>query len=73
MALTRSFKDTVKERAARDDPEFPKGSVECMLADDIETGKSILKDYINATVGMGVCGPFGNTATGRFSGSCGVE
>lgn len=55
MALTRSFKGTIKERAARD-PEFResllKESVECLLSGDIETGKSILRDYINATVGF---------------------
>ena len=55
MALTRNFKDTIKERAVRD-PEFREGllreSVECMLSGDIETGKSILRDYINATIGF---------------------
>lgn len=55
MALTRSFKDTVKERATRD-AEFRKSlleeSVECLLGGDIETGKSILRHYINATVGF---------------------
>ena len=27
-------------------------SVECMLAGDVDTGKSILRDYINATIGF---------------------
>ena len=26
--------------------------IDCLLADDIETGKSVLRDYINATVGF---------------------
>jgi hypothetical protein len=26
--------------------------VECLLAGDLETGKSILRDYINATIGF---------------------
>ena len=55
MALTRSFKDTIRKRAARD-PEFRESllreSVECMLASDVDTGKSILRDYINATIGF---------------------
>ena len=55
MALTRSFKDTIRKRAARD-PEFRESllreSVECMLAGDVDTGKSILRDYINATIGF---------------------
>jgi DNA-binding phage protein len=55
MALTRSFKDTIQTRAARD-PAFREGllreSVECMLAGDVGAGKSILRDYINATIGF---------------------
>jgi DNA-binding phage protein len=55
MALTREFKETVKERAARD-PAFReallKESVELLLAGDLETGKAVLRDYINATVGF---------------------
>jgi DNA-binding phage protein len=55
MALTREFKETVKERAARD-PAFReallKEAVELLLAGDLETGKVVLRDYINATVGF---------------------
>lgn len=55
MATTRNFKDTVQARALQD-KEFRQGllteSVECMLSGDIETGKSLLRDYINATVGF---------------------
>jgi len=55
MALTREFKETVKERAARD-PAFReallKEAVELLLAGDLETGKAVLRDYINATVGF---------------------
>ncbi len=55
MAVTRSFKETIQARAVRD-PEFRESllreSVECMLSGDMETGKSLLKDYINATVGF---------------------
>lgn len=55
MTLTRSFKDTIQTRAIRDS-EFRESllreSIECMLAGDVDTGKSILRDYINATIGF---------------------
>jgi DNA-binding phage protein len=55
MALTRSFKETVKARAERD-AAFREAllteAVELMLSGDLETGKALLRDYINATVGF---------------------
>ena len=55
MALTRDFRETIRARVVRD-PKFRKEllreGVECMLAGDIETGKTILRDYINATLGF---------------------
>ena len=55
MALTRNFMKTVKARADRD-PDFRKEllreAVEAFLSGDVETGKAILRDYINATVGF---------------------
>ena len=55
MALTREFKETVKARAKRD-PAFReallKEAVEQLLAGDLDTGKAVLRDYINATVGF---------------------
>ena len=55
MALTRDFKDTVQARARRD-PAFREGllqeGVECLLSGDVETGKIVLRDYINATIGF---------------------
>lgn len=55
MPLTRSFKDTVKARAERD-PEFRFGlfreAVEALLSNDLETGKVLLRDYVNATLGF---------------------
>jgi len=55
MALTRDFKETIRARAERD-PKFRKEllreGVECMLGGDIVTAKTILRDYINATVGF---------------------
>ena len=55
MPLTRSFKDTVKARATRD-AGFRKAllseGVGAMIAGDVDTGKAILRDYINATIGF---------------------
>ena len=55
MPLTRDFKETVKARVERD-PEFRAAllteAVELMLEGDVDTGKSVLRDYINATVGF---------------------
>jgi DNA-binding phage protein len=55
MPLTRSFKETVKARVERD-PAFREAllteGVEALLAGDVDTGKAILRDYINATGGF---------------------
>ena len=55
MPLTRNFKDTVKARAERD-PEFRIGlfraAIDALISDDLETGKVLLRDYVNATVGF---------------------
>ena len=55
MTLTRSFKETVKARIERDS-EFRdrllREGVECLLSGDVDTGKAVLRDYINATIGF---------------------
>ncbi len=55
MPLTRSFKEMVQARAARD-PEFRRGlyqeAVDAFLDNDIATGKVLLRDYVNTTVGF---------------------
>ena len=55
MPLTRDFKETIQARVERDlafrEALFEEG-VECLLAGDLETGKSMLRDYINATIGF---------------------
>ena len=55
MALTRDFKETVKARAERDSA-FRVGllqeALEAFISDDLETGKILLRDYVNATVGF---------------------
>lgn len=55
MALTRDFKETIRARVQRD-PGFRKAllreGIENFLSGDVETGKIILRDFINATVGF---------------------
>src|SRR6266481_3297349 len=55
MALTRDFKETIQARVKRD-PGFREAllreGIENFLAGDVETGKIILRDFINATVGF---------------------
>ena len=55
MTLTRDFKETVQARA-RSDPGFREAlleeAVEAMLAGDVDIGKAVLRDYINATIGF---------------------
>jgi DNA-binding phage protein len=55
MVLTRSFKELVQENIARD-PAFAEAllreGIDTMLAGDVDTGKAILRDYINATIGF---------------------
>lgn len=55
MALTRDFKETIQARARRDTAfrrALLREAIECMLSGDIETGKAVLRDFINATVGF---------------------
>ena len=63
MPLTRDFKETVQARAERDPAfreELLKEGVECLLAGDVDTGKIVLRDYINATIGFEELGALTN-------------
>jgi len=59
MALTRDFRETVKDRADRD-PEFRKGllteALEAVVRGEFEVAKILLRDYINATEGFEAVG-----------------
>ncbi len=64
MVLTKHFKDTIKDRVARDPAfreELLKDGIECLLTGDLDTGKVVLRDFINATIGFDALG----TATER--------
>jgi DNA-binding phage protein len=55
MPLTRSFKDTIKARAAHDGAfraALLGEAVELLLSGDVATGRTVLRDYINATTGF---------------------
>lgn len=58
MAITRSFRDTIKKRADRD-PAFRRAMLARGIAyvltgdgEDILVGKTLIRDYINATIGF---------------------
>ena len=55
MALTKNFKDLVQQRVAKDQrfaEALLREGIDAMLSGDIETGKTVLRDYIKATVGF---------------------
>ncbi len=55
MPLTRDFRETVLARAQRD-AEFREGllneGIGALLNGEVDVGKALLRDYINATVGF---------------------
>jgi DNA-binding phage protein len=55
MPLTHDFKETIRARA-RLDRQFRQAllreAVECVINGDLATGKAVLRDYVNATVGF---------------------
>jgi DNA-binding phage protein len=55
MALTRSFKETIQARV-QGDSAFREAllaeAIDALLAGDVDTGKAVLRDFINATVGF---------------------
>ena len=55
MPLTRDFKETIQARVRRDSgfrKELLREGIQSFLSGDVETGKSVLRDYINATIGF---------------------
>lgn len=59
MPLTRDFRESMKARADAD-PAFRAAllsdAVELLLEGDVDLGKSVLRDFINATVGFKTLG-----------------
>ena len=55
MALMRDFKVTLRERLQRD-ASFREAlleeGVQCLLGGEVDVGKSVLRDYVNATIGF---------------------
>jgi hypothetical protein len=55
MARTKSFRDLV-ERQVKEDQKFAEAllreGIDAMLSGDLDTGKTIMRDYIKATVGF---------------------
>lgn len=55
MPLTHDFKETIRARAQKD-PVFRaallREGVEAFLSGDVDAGKAVIRDYINATIGF---------------------
>ncbi len=54
MALTKDFRETIRERAKREPPfrcALLQEAIEQVLADGIESGKAIIRNYLNAIGG----------------------
>jgi DNA-binding phage protein len=55
VGLTRDFRETIRERAQRE-PAFRKGllreGLQLINSGDFATGRAILRNYINATIGF---------------------
>ncbi len=55
MPLIRDFRETVKRRAEKE-PEFRIGmlqdAIEALFNNDLDTGKVMLRAYVNATIGF---------------------
>jgi len=55
MVLTRAFRETVAKRVQKD-PRFRRAllieAVDALLESDLATGKALLRDFINATIGF---------------------
>jgi hypothetical protein len=55
MALTKSFNETVRSQLQKSDKfrrALLREALDAMLTGDLETGKSLLRKYINGTVGF---------------------
>ena len=55
MALTRDFRETIKARADRDDAfrsALLSEALDLLLSGNLDDGKAVLRDYINATIGF---------------------
>jgi len=55
MPLTRDYRETIKENLDRSSVfrrEYLRGALECFLEGDVETGKTVLRNYINGTIGF---------------------
>ena len=59
MALTRSFKETVRARAQHDLAfryALLQEAIELMIDGDVAAGRNILGNYVNATIGYATLG-----------------
>lgn len=72
MVLTCDFKETIMARVQRDPAfrsELLREGVESMLNGVVETGKTVLRNCINATIGFGVNSANGLAGEHRVAGA----
>ena len=59
MPLTRDFKEAMLERA-QNDPDLRVGflteAAQCLLSNETHVAKTLLRDYVNATIGFNELG-----------------
>jgi hypothetical protein len=59
MPLTKAFSETVKARLQKSAGfrrAMLREAISCLVAGDLETGKSVLRDYVNGTIGFSSLG-----------------
>ena len=73
MARTKSFRNLV-ERHVKGDRIFAEAllreGIDAMLSGDLETGKTIMRDYIKATVGFEKLAKATDTPPKKFLSAC---
>ncbi len=55
MSLARNLKETIQARLEHDPvfrEELLKEGIECLLSGDVDAGKTMLRDYVNTTIGF---------------------
>ena len=59
MLLTRNFSESILARIERDPAfreELLNATVECLRSDDLDTGRAVLSQYVDATTDGQECG-----------------
>jgi hypothetical protein len=55
VALTKDFKKTLRARAQSDPAfrgELVREAIQCLISGDLDTGRAVLRDCVNTTLGF---------------------